>query len=70
MFLIPKSLLEQSHLTNEVRIEVRENEIAIRPGRSAREGWEGTFRAMAEQHNDRLLGDSRPTSFYETEWEW
>jgi antitoxin MazE len=67
---IPKSLLEQSHLTDEVRIEARENEIVIRPARLPRQGWEEAFRVMAERRDDRLLDEPRLTSFDETEWEW
>ena len=67
---IPKSLLEQTHLTEEVRIEARNDEIVIRPARSPREGWEEAFRAMAKRGDDQLLDDPRPTSFDESEWEW
>jgi antitoxin MazE len=67
---IPKSLIEQSHLTDEVSIEARGNEIVIRASRlPRRQGWEEAFRAMAEQHDDRLLDESLPTSFDQTEWE-
>jgi antitoxin MazE len=67
---IPKSLLEQSHLTDEVRIEARENEIVISPVRLPRQGWDEAFRAMAERHDDRLLDKPRSTSFDEREWQW
>jgi antitoxin MazE len=65
---IPKSLLEQSHLTDDVRIEARENGIVIRP--AARQGWEEALRAMAERRDDRLIDESPPISFDATEWEW
>jgi antitoxin MazE len=64
---IPKALLEQSRLTDEVRIEPRKNEIVIRT--APRQGWEEAFRAMAERRDDRLIEASLPTSFDETEWE-
>jgi antitoxin MazE len=67
---IPKSLLEQSRLTDEVSLEARENEIVIRPARRPREGWADAFRAMAGRGDDHLLDESRSTSFDETEWEW
>jgi antitoxin MazE len=67
---IPKSLLEQSHLTGEVRLEARENEIVISPSRLPRQGWADAFRVMAERGDDHLLDEPRPTSFDETEWEW
>jgi antitoxin MazE len=67
---IPKSLLEQSHLTGDVRLEARENEIVIRPAHLPRQGWAEIFRAMAERGDDRLLDEPCPTSFDEAEWEW
>jgi antitoxin MazE len=65
---VPKSLLEQSHWTDDVRIAARENEIVIRP--AARQGWEEAFRVMAEERDDDLFDESPPSSFDETEWEW
>jgi len=67
---IPKSLLDEAHLPEDVSIEARENEIVIRPVRHPREGWETAFRAMAERGDDRLLDEPRPTAFDKTEWEW
>jgi len=51
---IPKKLLEQAHLTDEVQIEARAGEIVIR-SRRPREGWEEAFRDMAARGDDRLL---------------
>jgi antitoxin MazE len=65
---IPKSLLEQSRLPDNVRIEARENEIVIRP--APRHGWEEAFRVMADRRDDLPLDEPPPTSFDETEWEW
>jgi antitoxin MazE len=65
---IPKSLLKQSDLTDDIRIEARENEIVILPAR--RQRWEEALRAMAEWRDDRLADESPPTSFDATEWEW
>jgi antitoxin MazE len=52
---IPKTLLEQAHLTEEVQIEARANEIVIRSSRRPREGWDEAFREMAARGDDRLL---------------
>lgn len=67
---IPKSLLDQSHLTDEVRLEARENEIVIRSARAPRQDWEAAFLAMADRVDNNLLDEPRPTSFDDTEWEW
>jgi antitoxin MazE len=67
---IPKTLLEQTHLTDEVQIEVRANEIVIRAARLPREGWEEAFSRMAQRGDDHLLDKARATFFDEAEWEW
>jgi antitoxin MazE len=68
---IPKALLEQSRLSEEVELHAAPGELIIRPVRSPREGWEEQFRRMAECGDDRLLdGDSSLTEWDETEWQW
>ncbi|HTI49979.1 MAG TPA: hypothetical protein VL475_03470, partial [Planctomycetaceae bacterium] len=41
---IPKVLLEQVQLSGMVELELRHNEIVIRPARKVRRGWESQFR--------------------------
>jgi antitoxin MazE len=70
---IPKILLEQSGLHDEVELEVRKNQLVIKPKRSIREGWESAFRRMAENGDDQLLdkdGMSTQSNWDEEEWEW
>ena len=69
---IPKLLLEQTGLDNEVAIEAEGNCLVIRPASRPREGWDEAFRAMAEAGDDKLLdGDLVSTSKWdEKEWEW
>jgi antitoxin MazE len=69
---IPKVLLEQTHLTGEVQLEVQGNQIIIRPLTQPRQDWEEKFRAMAERGDDRLLDEESrgQTSFDEDEWQW
>jgi len=67
---IPKALLEQTGLTEDVQIVAQADEIIIRSARPPRAGWEDGFRRMAERGDDRLLDKPRPTLFDETEWEW
>jgi antitoxin MazE len=58
---IPRVLLEQSGLGEEVELEAQNHRIIIRaPGRP-RAGWEAAFRAMAEHGDDALL-DSEANS--------
>lgn len=69
---IPKTLLEQSGLGEEVELEVRDETIIIRRTEKAREGWEEQFRMMAAQGDDQLLDGDAPslTTWDEDEWEW
>ena len=69
---IPKPLLQQSGIANEVDIEVQGNHIVVRSLRRPREGWEESFRHMASKGDDRLLDEKllKQTSGDEEEWQW
>jgi antitoxin MazE len=69
---IPKSLLEQTNLGEEVELELRPDQIIIRPANHTRHNWEDAFRAMAELGDDALLDSSAitPTAWEDEEWEW
>lgn len=69
---IPKLLLEQAKLVEEVELELQEERIVIRSAGKARQGWEEAFRAMAEQGDDELLDEAMvsQTDWDEAEWEW
>ena len=69
---IPKPLLEQAGIADRVELEVQDGQIAIRPARYARAGWEERFSAMAAAGDDRLLDGVQPaaTAWDAAEWEW
>ena len=69
---IPKTLLEQTGMPEEVAIEAEGNRLVIRPASQPREGWDAAFRKMALAGDDQLLdGDLRPTSRWDdSEWQW
>jgi antitoxin MazE len=67
---IPKALLEQAHLTDDVQIEAQGGEIVIRSARAARADWEAQFRRMAQRADDHLLDKPTSTAFDEAAWEW
>ncbi len=67
---IPKPLLEQAGLENEVRLRLVEGGIVIEAVGPAREGWADAARALYEREGDGLLDEVTPTSFDRTEWEW
>ena len=52
---IPKTLIDQVKLGNEVEIVVQRGHLVIRPVYRPRSGWEEQFRAMAEHGDDQLL---------------
>jgi antitoxin MazE len=69
---IPKLLIEQAGLGEEVQVEVESDHLVIRPLRKPRQGWDEQFRRMAENGDDTLLDADAPslTRFDEEEWEW
>jgi len=69
---IPKLLLAQSNLGEEVELVLEQNQIVVRPVRQMRRGWEEAFKAMAEQGDDALLdaGAAISTVWDEEEWAW
>ena len=67
---IPKTLLEQADLTDEVEMTVEGNKLVIQSARHHRQGWEAKFVEMAQHGDDHLLDESVPTSLDESEWIW
>lgn len=68
---IPKAILEQTGIRDEVEIEVEIDRIIVRPVQNARDGWDVAFQAMAAKGDDTLqMGDEVAESFDATEWEW
>jgi antitoxin MazE len=67
---IPKLLLEQSGIQENVKIEVRDRQIVITAAEHAREGWAEAFAAIASDADEPLLDDVTGTSWDEAEWEW
>ena len=69
---IPKPLLEQLKINEDVDIEIENNQIIIRPVSNPRAGWDDAFQKMAENGDDDLIeGEQTIThSWDETEWQW
>lgn len=69
---IPKPLLEQTGIDEDVELEVEKNKLVIRPATHPREGWEDEFRAMAENEDDLLISGEEDIShaWDEKEWRW
>lgn len=68
---LPKLLLDQTNLGEEVELELQESQIVIRPSRIPRQNWEEQFQQMAAQGDDQLLDNElTATAWDEEEWEW
>jgi len=67
---LPKPIIEEAGLDDEVELQVRGGAIIIKPLRAPRSGWEEAARALRESGGDVLLDPPTPTRFDEEEWEW
>jgi len=67
---LPKPLLEQVGLVDEVDLEVRNGELVISPAEPPRAGWREAAISLAERKGDALLDAPMPTRFDAEEWEW
>ncbi len=67
---IPRALLEQVGLTDEVEMMVEGNNLIIHSARIPRQGWAAQFAAMAAQGDDQLLDPHSSTQWDEEGWAW
>ncbi|KPV53588.1 MazE family transcriptional regulator [Kouleothrix aurantiaca] len=68
---IPKMLLDQLHLDDDIELEVQDSQLIIRAAQTPRATWAAAFQAMAAQGDDTLLdADLPPTAWEASEWEW
>ncbi|MCR1795737.1 AbrB/MazE/SpoVT family DNA-binding domain-containing protein [Leptospira sp. id769339] len=67
---IPKAVLEECHIEEEVDLLIDKNKIIIVPLKAKpRDGWEKQFKTMSERKEDKLLiPDSIDLS--NKDWEW
>ena len=67
---LPKPLIEQAGLIEEVELRLQSGAITIRPANGPREGWAEAAKLMRTRGEDQLLDPSTPTRFDEEEWSW
>ena len=67
---LPKPLLEQVGLVDEVDLEVRNGEIVISPSELARARWGEAAALLAARQEDELLDVPTATRFDVEEWAW
>ena len=67
---LPKPILEQTRLTEDVVLQVRDRSIIVSPARRPREAWADAAKRLRAETRGGLLDPSRPTRFDQEEWEW
>lgn len=69
---IPKPLLDQTGIMDDVELEVEKNQIIIRPITNPRSGWDNAFKTMAKNGDDTLIdeNDTISHSWDDEEWQW
>ncbi len=67
---LPKAIIVQAGLTDQVELAVRDGAIVIARTTSARSGWADAARQMRKRDDDRLLDPPVLTRFDEKEWKW
>jgi antitoxin MazE len=69
---LPKPLLDQTGIIEDVELEVDKGRIIIRALSNPRAGWDAAFKAMAETGDDAMIDDADALfhSWDEEEWEW
>ena len=67
---LPKPLILQAGLTDEVELYVRDGAKVIKRVATPRAGWAQAAKGMHERDEDLLLDSPTATQFDEKEWEW
>jgi len=67
---LPKPVIEEAGLTEEVDVRVRDGAVIIRPAARPRSGWAEAAKQARQRGDDRLLDEPTPTRFDDKEWRW
>ena len=67
---LPKTLIDELGLEDEVELVLRDDELVIRSADSARTGWASAAAALAEDTPGDLLDAPTSTRFDDEEWTW
>ena len=67
---LPKLLIEQAGLIDEVELRIQAGAITIRSATVARAGWADAAKLMRARDDDRLIDPPVATRFDDDEWEW
>ncbi len=67
---LPKPLIEEAGLDEEVEVQIRGNTLVITSLRQPRAGWAEAAQAKRERGEDLLLDGPADTRFDDEEWRW
>jgi antitoxin MazE len=67
---VPKALLEQAQLPEEVELQAEPGRLIVRAARRTRAGWAEAAAQMHERGEDRPLDPATGSRFDAEEWEW
>jgi antitoxin MazE len=67
---LPKPIIDELGLTDEVVMELRADSLVIRPSLAARSGWAEAAEGLASDGEARLLDPPAATRFEDREWTW
>jgi antitoxin MazE len=67
---LPKPVIDELGLTDEVDMEVRADSLIIRPSHGSRAGWAEAAEALVADGGGRMLDAPTSTRFDEQEWTW
>ncbi len=67
---IPKTVLEQIGLEDEIELVVEDDALVIRPVRIHRQGWEEQFAALAAAGGEADPGELGLEPWEEQQWTW
>jgi antitoxin MazE len=67
---LPKPLIKDARLEDEVEIQLRDGSIVITSTKKARSGWSESAKLLHDRKQDSLIDSPGRTQFDGTEWEW
>ena len=67
---IPKTLLDEADLRDEVELHAQPGRLVVRAARRPRCGWAAAAKRMRARGDDALLDESIATKFDREDWKW
>jgi antitoxin MazE len=67
---LPRTVIEEVGLGDEVLLEASRGALVIRPVNSPRSNWSESFKRMALEGDDELIDFNSANKWDDKEWEW